>query len=747
MNSYDFTTLNDKEFEAFAIDLLSSERGVHIERFKPGRDEGVDGRWFTAEKREIIVQCKHWVRTGIRGLLRHLRESERAKVDRLKPAKYILVTSVPLSRQYKQEIRKIFDPYFFEESDVLGPQDLNDQLGRHGDVEKRHYKLWLTSSNALSLILHSAVLGRSRFELESIREEAAIYVATADFARAWRHLNDRRVIILTGEPGIGKTTLARQLILDHVSNGFELISIEEDVSEAEAVFDAERKQVFYFDDFLGRTFLEALRPKQDSHALSFINRVARDPLKRFVLTSRTNILNQGAVLSDLLRSAAVLKGRYELEVGKLRPIDRARILYNHVWHSKLTEEYIDQLYVDKRYHHVIKHKNFNPRLISFLLDQDKVSDLPPESYWSHVEQTLENPEEVWDHFFNSQLDQDCRDLVYFTVLNGGSIMETLLRDTFFSHRSRDKQLNSGEIFHRYRIAVRHSVDSVLNRELPSGGGEARYSLFNPSIADYVLRYLSGSPLWREYYPHLRTLSALRQLEQLGSESFFGSDTYQSVLMSFVEQELEGVESWDSFALRLARLVVEEPGLREQYGTYVSRWVTSSEQGFRAFDIGDYIRVVAGVEVLLPSEQYAQSLTNIPGVLMRVFTLIDEAEAVVSLINLLGKYGLEDAIQDVRAQIIGEWESNVAEIIEGEGFLDSEFDVQDARSALENVVYSRVKDAGIAISSKELGEICAKVDLDEIVERNYRRTEQEDLDVDSPRRLSAYPVCGWAGSWV
>src|SRR5688572_30763107 len=81
MAEYDFRSLNDKEFESVAVELLSAEHGVRIERFKPGKDGGVDGRWFRSPGAEIVVQCKHWVGTGYKGLVRHLETAERPKLD------------------------------------------------------------------------------------------------------------------------------------------------------------------------------------------------------------------------------------------------------------------------------------------------------------------------------------------------------------------------------------------------------------------------------------------------------------------------------------------------------------------------------------------------------------------------------------------------------------------------------------------------------------------------------------------
>ena len=39
--NYDFSQLNDKEFEILVNDLLSVHFGTKIERFKSGKDKGV----------------------------------------------------------------------------------------------------------------------------------------------------------------------------------------------------------------------------------------------------------------------------------------------------------------------------------------------------------------------------------------------------------------------------------------------------------------------------------------------------------------------------------------------------------------------------------------------------------------------------------------------------------------------------------------------------------------------------------
>src|ERR1051325_206674 len=110
MLDYDFAKLNDKEFEAFCVDLVSEHFGHRFERFKAGKDAGVDGRYFAADGSEVILQCKQWPTSGIDALIRHLRKIESAKLDRLRPARYVLATSIALSRKNKSEIQAAVSP-------------------------------------------------------------------------------------------------------------------------------------------------------------------------------------------------------------------------------------------------------------------------------------------------------------------------------------------------------------------------------------------------------------------------------------------------------------------------------------------------------------------------------------------------------------------------------------------------------------------------------------------------------------
>ncbi|HCR4038969.1 TPA: restriction endonuclease, partial [Morganella morganii] len=245
MTNYDFRALNNEEFERLAIDLLSKRENMLIERFKSGKDGGIDGRFYHFG--EVIIQVKHYVKTGYSGLLSKLKSEEVAKVENLKPNRYIFITSVGLSPANKKEIYDLFNPYIRKNNDIIGPEYLNDLLTLYPEIERNHYKLWLSSTNFLISLLNNATIQNSNFLIEDARKESYKFIKTKQLKKALEILDKNKVVIITGLPGVGKTTLAKQVMLMHCNSDYEVYYIEGSISEVDSLYFKEKKQFFYFD--------------------------------------------------------------------------------------------------------------------------------------------------------------------------------------------------------------------------------------------------------------------------------------------------------------------------------------------------------------------------------------------------------------------------------------------------------------------------------------------------------------------
>ena len=346
--------------------------------------------------------------------------------------------------------------------------------------------------------------------METIKKKIPIYVETKNHENAIDRLENLHTVIITGSPGVGKTTLADHLCYHYTAKQFEFVFIQDALEEAEAVYDEKKKQIFYFDDFLGRNHLMALERNQDSKIVHFINRVKDDNKKRFILTSRTNIINQGKQLSDLFKIEKIDKNEFELKIHSLNLLDKAKILYNHIWFGNLNESFIDEIYKDKKYHKIIEHRNFNPRLISFITDSERFVEINVADYWNYLYENLENPKEVWRTVIQFQLDKECRDVVVSLVLNYNQLSERELKRII---QNLMRNLPSFDNSRSIDSILKILVGALVNRKIENK--EASYSLFDPSIGDFVIsNYLNNLEYIASLIFSLDTIDSINYLGQL-----------------------------------------------------------------------------------------------------------------------------------------------------------------------------------------------------------------------------------------
>ncbi len=151
-------------------------------------------------------------------------EKEVSKVVELNPKEYYVFTSKPLSSKKIDEIYALFKGYMPDKNYIFDQGKLNELLSdeRYSEVLRKHFKLWLVSSNVLSLALDHHIYIDSDFLLDEIEEESKFFVVTTAFQEALNILQENNILVLEGDPGVGKTFISKMLLLDYVEKGYKV---------------------------------------------------------------------------------------------------------------------------------------------------------------------------------------------------------------------------------------------------------------------------------------------------------------------------------------------------------------------------------------------------------------------------------------------------------------------------------------------------------------------------------------------
>lgn len=403
-------------------------------------------------------------------------------------------------------------------------------MSKHEKIEFNHHKLWVSSSPVLKRFLNARHYNaRDEFVINA-HEANTVYVKTGQHNKAIDILEEYGVVIITGEPGAGKTTLAEQLCLIYIHKEYELFIIQEDISEAFDVFNRNENQIFYYDDFLGRNYLDAIQKNEDSRIVQFIKSIQRTKHSKFILTSRTNILDQGYRVSQAFSPNRLSNKEFMLNINDYTKYEKALMLYNFMWKSNLGYEYLMEFISQKKYWDVISHANFNPRLVEAISNADNVVFSNSREYIDYVNTSLDNPTYVWGHPYETQCDEFMRRLIDFVALSQGAIKEDDLALAFDNYRKLNAANHKSHLSRSFVDIIKSLTRSFINKHmLPPNGitsavlssgvkvnsGDSWYTPFNPSIVDFILeRFKSNFVEWAEmtfYYPRNLGLKRVRSL--------------------------------------------------------------------------------------------------------------------------------------------------------------------------------------------------------------------------------------------
>jgi hypothetical protein len=548
--SYDFTTLSPSDFEELIADLLSKEWKTRLEIFKAGKDGGIDllNSRTPAGDPHTIVQCKRY---GVEkfGQLFASMVKERAKLDKLKPKRYVLVTSVPLSKSNKEKLLKILKPYCTSTSDIYGADEINALIRDYPSVEQAHFKLWISSTAILERVLHAKVFAVTDATIEATLREVRKLVPHKGLNKALEMLGGHGHVLIVGNPGIGKTTLARMLLCHFMREDFEPVWVVGNIDEAWGIVhtaaNTDRKLVLVYDDFLGQLDFSSKRfeKNEDNSLFLLMEKVSKSKNLRLIMTTREYILEDAKRVHGAFATKSNELMKCTLSLGDYSDAARSKVLFNHLYFSDLPTSRMEKLVATKVYQKIVRHRHFNPRVVETISKNANSHVLDDDSFIQFIEQEFENPAKLWEHPFSQEISQLSRQLLIALWSFGRA---TTLPELLRTIEAMNPNVPIEQISHQFVDSLRQldgnfiTTNRLVNAWQPDGTPHKVARFQNPSVREFVRNLAIETPAWL-----LRCTESIQSFDQI-----------EEVLQAAekVDSELLNASFWH--ALRASALRVE-----------------------------------------------------------------------------------------------------------------------------------------------------------------------------------------------
>ena len=450
---FNYFNFNDVEFENLCQDVMERMLSVKLRRFSKGRDGGID-LTDSVPRYNIIVQAKHYIRSTFSNLRTSL-SNEKSNVEKWNPNKYYVCCGMELTASNISEVYSMFSDYMESDRNIVTLKEIDELLQNpeNSDIVRKHYKLWLYASEILNQIYNRNIFIDCESLLSEIGEESKYFVQTDVYNQCLDCLDKHKMIMITGQPGVGKTITSKMLALYYATQGYAVrYTTNNDISDMKRALstDIEAKEIVLLDDCLGQHYFN-MKETQENELTSLAQYVRLHDNKKLILNSRIKILNEAMERSKSFNLFFQEKkiNKLTINMNTIHPIEKARIFYNHLVFKNVPKEYYGNIRENKNYLKIVTHRNYTPRIIEYVTLSSNYLIVSPSEFGKHILSNLDNPNDIWkSEYYHRIKEEDRALLTTMYSLTDTTIDYDILKKCFnkrLSHMSNiDYTINSFE---------------------------------------------------------------------------------------------------------------------------------------------------------------------------------------------------------------------------------------------------------------------------------------------------------------
>lgn len=529
---YNFFALGNDEFEELSRDILSRDLGQEMRIFGKGADQGIDIA-DCKDGRTIIAQCKNYIDTPTSKLMSALTE-EREKIEKLNPTEYYLFINKDISPQKINNIYELFQEWMPSKKNIYTRSDCDAFISKkeNQDIAQRYPNI--LNMNSLHDLINSSTVIDNQDLLISSRVLSKLFVPTQQYHIAMSLLENNHIVLISGAPGTGKTISSKMLATQFVyygkyslrfSEGEDLHRIKDELSPH-----LDQKEFIFIDDVFGQHYHD-MTNSNESLLKQIIRRVNNSPNKRMLVNTRMTILQEARQRFNFADESVSGEEPFTtVDMTDITPLEKAEIFVNHLRCRNVDRNYINVIKDNYNYRDIVQHENYTPRIIDRCTQQKFVHKTEPNKYTSHILDTLNHANAIWDDEFRHNLSSTDRILLYTLYsLTNQQVPEEVLR------RAVNARINpSSELYESVNIndilqRLNESMITITHRN-----NVRMIGVINPSVNDYLRTYLYQAPEERErIIAHATFMEQIERIVECTDDIAYEEEKITQLLDSFI----------------------------------------------------------------------------------------------------------------------------------------------------------------------------------------------------------------------